>query len=182
MSIRMFEVLSVGVVLIGSCVGENASPTSDPVGTGGGTGHRILQAEQGAQPIPTSSSAQLSGATLRAPSREELDGVEQALEKYQTAFENLNLSQMRQIWPTLGPRREAAFREIFEAFRETSWTHQLGLACAPPTIGGDTASVKCEETLTYGAKGESREVGPDRVAIVLRRKSSNWIVEDMRGW
>jgi hypothetical protein len=182
--LHMFEVLSVGVALIGACAAGNASPTSDPgAGTTGSTRHRIFQQEQAPQRIQVSLSAQLSATPLRVASSDELDGVEQALETYQAAFENLSLPQMRQIWPTLGSRREAAFKEVFEVFRETDWTRKLGLVCATPMIGGETISVECEETLTYGEpKGKPKEVGPNRVAIVLRRQASRWIVEDMKGW
>jgi hypothetical protein len=178
--LRMFEVLCVGMALLGSCAGENG-------GSGPGTGmeassrHQILQRRQGAQPIQLVPSAQFSATTLRVASSEELDGMEQALETYQAAFENLSLPQVRQVWPTLDRRRETAFKEVFEVFRETSWTRKLGLTCATPMIGGETARVECEETLAYGAvKSKPTELGPERVAIVLRRQSSNWIVEDMK--
>jgi hypothetical protein len=179
--LRVFEVLSVGMALLGSSVAENAASGSDP-STQGTAHHQILQRAQGStiQLVPSS---QLSATTSRRVSSEELDGMEQALERYQAVFENLSLMQLRQVWPTLDRRREAAFKEVFEVFRETSWTHKLELTCATPMIGVETTTVECEETLAYGdTNSKPKEVGPDRVAIVLRRQSSNWVVEDMKGW
>ena|SRR5271165_1949209 len=178
--LRLLKVLSVGVALIGSCAGENGGPASGPAATDAST-RRILQRGQSPQRLQVT----LAGltATSRAASSEELDGMEQALEKYRAGFENLSLPQVRQAWPTIDRRREAAFKEVFQVFRETSWTRKLGLSCATPTIGGETVSVECEETLTYGdAKGKPKELGPDRVAIVLRSQSGKWVVDDMKGW
>jgi hypothetical protein len=49
-------------------------------------------------------------------------------------------------------------------------------------VTADAASVECLETLTYGtAKGKSKQLGPARVAIALKRESSQWVVADMKG-
>jgi hypothetical protein len=174
--VRMFEVLCVGIILLGPCAAENVAS-----GTEGSTRRQILQREQGSPAVQPVSASQHGATTLRLASSEELDEMEQTLERYQAAFENLSLPQVRQVWPTLDRRRETAFKEVFEIFRETSWTRKLGLTCAPPMVGEEITILDCEETLAYGdAKNKPKEVGPDRVAIVLRRQSNNWMVEDMK--
>ena len=126
--------------------------------------------------------AQLDGAGYRPASAEEIDAMEQTLEKYVAAFENLSLPQVRQVWPNLDHQHEAAFKKVFSAFKDSSWTRQLGLECANPRVTGDTANVECQETLSYGpAKGKAKQVGPARVAILMKGQSSNWVVADMKG-
>lgn len=113
---------------------------------------------------------------------EELTEMEQTLEKYAAAFESLSLPQVRQVWPGLDLEHETAFKKVFAAFRETAWTRSLALECAAPQVSGETANVECLQTLNYGKpKGKSKEVGPSRVAILLRGQSSNWVVADMKG-
>jgi hypothetical protein len=115
-------------------------------------------------------------------SSEEIEGMELILEKYEGAFESLSLPQVRQIWPALDRQHEDAFKRVFEAFRQTSWTRSLSLECATPKVTAGTANVECRQTLRYGtAKGKPKELGPVRVAILLRKQSGGWVVADMKG-
>jgi hypothetical protein len=178
--LRMFEVLCVGMAFLGSCAAENAA-SGPGAGTEGTAHHQILQRAQGSHPVRLVQGAQLSAATLSAVSDEDLDGVEQTLETYQAAFENLSLPQMRRIWPNLDRHREAKFKEAFWAFRQTSWTRNLVLQCVAPTVVGETIKVECGERLTYGDGSlKPKEAGPIRIAITLRKQSSAWVIENMQ--
>jgi hypothetical protein len=186
--VHALKVLSVVVVLLGCCAAENGSPAPGQItGDNGSPRPRILRAEPASPRIlpadsSTASHPKLSTQSFDSASSKEIDGIEQTLERYQSAFENLSLRQVRQVWPSLDRGREAKFKEVFKAFRSTAWTRKLGMSCAAPVFAGEAASVECEETLTYGASDETpREVGPNRVAISLKKSSNAWVVENMKG-
>jgi hypothetical protein len=183
-----FVVLCLGVILVGSCFAEDGkiSAKSTEIATGSARPH-IFQSDAGAQELRSAVAAdrrggQVSGASIRAASAEELDAMEQTLDKYRTAFESLSLAQMRQVWPELDRRRASALKDVFEYLRSSKTTPQLGLECAPPTVIGDSAKVECREKLAYrDANGKSKEVKPAMVSIQLKKQSDNWIVETMKG-
>lgn len=180
--------LSAGIVLVGFCVAEDTSkaPNAD-ANLAAGAQPRIFQGAANSQKLQTAvakdvRSAQVSNASIRAASSEELDGMELTLQKYRTAFDNLSLPQMRQVWPSLDHRRESALKDVFKFLQASSTAPNLALECAPPTVIGDSAKVACRETLAYSdAKGKAKAVKPAMVSISLKKQSDNWIVETMKG-
>jgi hypothetical protein len=168
-------------ILAAVCTAQN--PASDSVANAGGR-PRVFPRGQSAQIVSSSNmpTAQLNAARFRLASGEEIEGMELTLEKYESAFENLSLPQMREVWPTLDRQHERAFKSVFAGFKETAWTRHMGLECSTPKVIGEAANTDCRETLVYGnAKGKTKEVGPVHVAVLLKRKSNTWVVEDMKG-
>jgi len=188
---RGLEVLSFCLVFIVSCSAQDSSsgPSVAPDLSGNkevSFHARIFQSSQGIQPVQLVISGKVSGqvtdASYRPASSEELEGMEKTLEKYTAAFENLSLPEVRQVWPALDRQHEKALKEVFAAFRGTAWTRNLALECSAPRVNGEVASVECLETLIYGKpKGKLQQAGPTRVAILLKGQSSNWVVADMKG-
>jgi hypothetical protein len=180
---NVFVHLSLVVGLIGSCIAENAekAPGAD---NSAGARPSIFQTERPSQGVAASTSsrrAQVSEARFRGASSQELGGMELTLQAYRSAIENLSLPQVRQVWPALDHHREAALKETFEYLRSMSATLKLGMECAAPPVTGESAWVECRETLSYtDAKGKTKDVKPAHVSILLRRQSSNWIVETMK--
>ncbi len=181
----VFIVLSVAVVLIGSGRAENAKKTSDVDNNAGGRSP-IFQTEQSSQGLAVAAStsshaAQVSNASFRRASSEELGGMELTLQTFRAAIENLSLPQVHQVWPGLDRRREVALKEAFEYLRSMSATPRMGLECVSPTVIGESARVECRESLAYkDAKGKPKVVKPTRVSILLRKQGDNWIVETMK--
>jgi hypothetical protein len=127
---------------------------------------------------------QLSRVNLRLASDLEVGGMEATLEKYVSAFESLNLAQMKQVWPELDHQHATAFKEVFAGFKGASSTPRLGLQCAVPEVTAGTANVDCRETINYRigkGKGKDRELGPVRLLIQLKDQSGHWVVSDMKG-
>ncbi len=184
----LFLALFAGVVLVGSCVAEDGSKapstvtTPDTVAQG-----RIFQGTENSRKLQAAvaqdvRSAQVSNASIRAASSEELDGMELTLQKYRMAFDNLSLPQMRQIWPGLDHQRESALKDVFQFLKTSSTAPNLKLECAPPTVIGDSAKVDCRETLAYSdAKGKAKGAKPAMVSISLKKQSEIWVVEAMKG-
>jgi len=183
----MLKVACICTVLAGVCSAENTSSApgagADVVGTGR---PRIIRSEQGSQQLQAAvynsvGTTPISPADLRAASTAEVSGMEQTLQKYQSAFENLSLPQVREVWPTLDRRREGTFRDVFQTFRSTAWTRHLELQCAAPMVANERASLDCRETLAYGEAGSVlRHTGPVRVAILLKKQPSGWVLENMK--
>jgi len=184
--VRASQFLFVLASFAVACSAQNFNSNSGSVANSSNAPRpAIFQRGPGAVQIVASSAMpgpQLDGSGYRVASDNEVDGMEQTLEKYVAAFENLSLPQVRQVWPGLDRQHEAAFKKVFDGFRQTSWTRRLGLECAVPKVNGDTANVECREILTYGpAKGKVQQMGPARVAILLKGQASNWVVADMKG-
>lgn len=184
----LFLALFASVILVGSCVAEDGSKAPGTVTNADpGAQGRIFQSTGNSQKLQTAvakdvRSAQVSNASIRAASSEELGGMELTLQQYRTAFDNLSLPQMRQVWPGLDHRRESALKDVFKFLKASSATPKLGLECAPPTVIGDSAKVECRETLAYSdAKGKAKAAKPAMVSISLKKQSDNWVVETMKG-
>ncbi len=169
--------------LLGTCVGQNASP----VASNNNNDVRPAIFLRGALTLQVSASskvaqAQLSTSSFHIASDEEVGGMEKTLEQYVAAFESLSLPQVKQIWPELDVKHSKAFKEIFSAFKGTNAAPRLGLQCAVPRVIDGTANVECRETVTYHiGKGKTKEAGPARVDIQLKEQESRWVVQDMRG-
>src|SRR5258708_23638745 len=186
---NLFLALCAAAVLVGSCVAEDGSKAPNMSSNDAGAPTRIFQTDANSRKLQMAvakdvRSAQVSNASIRAASGDELDGMELTLQKYRIAFDSLSLPQMRQVWPGLDHRRESALKDVFKFLRESSATPNLGLECAPPTVIGNSAKVACRETLAYSdAKGQAKAAKPAMVSISLKKQSQsdNWVVEKMKG-
>jgi hypothetical protein len=183
---RAFTVLGCVVVLVGSSVAQKANPAADamPVGQANLRPAIFQRTAQSVVASASLSSAQLSTTSLRLASDHEMDGMEQTLGSYVTAFENLSLAEIKQVWPDLDRQHATAFKDVFAGFKGASSKPGLALQCAVPRIATDTANVECRETITYQlgkGKGKTKELGPVRVSIQLKRGADRWVVSDMRG-
>lgn len=130
------------------------------------------------------SGAQLSRASLRVASNDEVDGMERTLGSYVAAFESLNLAEVKQVWPDLDRQHATAFKDLFTGFKGASAAPHMVLQCAVPQVTADTANTECRETIAYQAgkgKGKSKELGPVGVSIQLKGESGRWVISDMKG-
>lgn len=177
-----FKILCLCVILAVPCVAQKANPvdTTEPK-VRPAIFQRGLQTAQVVQ-APGVVNAQLSSASFHAASSEEVDGMEHTLEQYVVAFENLDLTQIRQVWPKLDSKHMKAFKDVFSAMKSASAAPRLGLQCAIPNVSDGVADVQCTETVTYSVgKGKTKEAGPAKILIQLKGESSHWIMQDMKG-
>jgi len=179
--LRALKVLCFVGVMVGLCGAQKTTPAAE------------VSPVDGQNPRPTIfqrmvavslDGPQLSRVNLRLASEVEMGGMELALEQYASAFESLNLAEMKQVWPDLDRQHATAFKEVFAGFKGASSTPRLGLQCAVPEVTAGTANVECRETINYRVgkgKGKDRELGPVRVLIQLKDQSGRWVVTDMKG-
>lgn len=181
-SVGVFRALCLCGVLAGACVAQKANPVAAAKPD---IRPAIFQrAPQALQVVesPGASNAQLSSASLHLASKEEVDGMEQTLEHYVIAFESLDLSQIKQIWPDVDAKHMKAFKDVFEAMKGASAAPRLGLQCVVPNVNAGTANVECMETVTYAAgRGKTKVAGPAKISIQLKGESSHWVMQDMKG-
>ena len=191
-SVGVFKGLCLCGLLAGTCLGQKANPNPAPA-AGADVRPAIFQREtlrgaqgrgaQAAQIVtsPSVSSVQLSAANFHLASSEEVDGMEKALEQYVTAFENLSLPQVKEVWPDLDQKHTKAFKDVFAVFKGVS-APRLGLTCAIPKVASDMANVECLETVTYQVgKGKTQAAGPARISIQMKGQSGRWVMQDMKG-
>jgi hypothetical protein len=192
-SVGAFKALCLCGILAGSCAAQR--PSSDAGASQDGKDNDIRPAifqreTTAANPLaaraqivaaPGASKVQLSAANFHVASDEEVNGMEQTLEQYVTAFESLSVPQVKQVWPDLDQKHSKALKDMFAAFKGST-APRLGLQCAIPKVGGDVANVECLETMTYHvSKGKTKEAGPAKISIQMRGQSGHWVVQDMKG-
>ena len=182
MSVGTFKILCLCGILAGVCVAQLANPAAaTKPDVRPAIFQRGLQTAQVVQ-SPGIVKTQVSSASFRAASNEEIDGMEHTLEQYVVAFESLDLTQIKQIWPNLDSKHMKAFKDVFSAMKSSSAAPRLGLQCAVPNVSAGLADVQCMETVTYSVgKGKTKEAGPAKVSIELKEESSHWIMQDMKG-
>ncbi len=179
--------LSVLFVLVVSCAAQKVtlSSASAPEVVSSNVQPMIIQrAGHGAQVVesPSRGTAQVSGASFHMASDQEIQGMEQALEQYVAAFDSLDLTQVRNVWPDLDRQHESAFKNVFASLKSASMKPRLGLQCSVPRIADETANLQCMETVTYAAdKGRPKQSGPAHVSIQLLGQADHWVLRDMKG-
>jgi hypothetical protein len=193
-SVGAFRALCLCGILAGSCAAQKASSDASP----GQDKEKdqdirpaIFQRETAREnPLgaraqivaaPGLANVQLSTASFHVASDEEVNGMEQTLEQYVTAFESLSVPQVKQVWPDLDQKHSKALKDMFAAFKGSA-APRLGLQCAIPKVGGDLANVDCQETMIYHVgKNKTKAAGPAKISIQMRGHSGHWVVQDMKG-
>lgn len=180
-SISTIKILCVCGVLLGFCAAQKANPAAGSVDI------RPAIFQRGPQTLqitasPSVSNVQLSTTGFHLASNEEVDGMEQTLEHYVTAFESLSLADVKQVWPDLDQKRSKALIDVFDSFKGANSKPRLGLQCTVPQVMADTANVQCMETVVYTVgKGKTKEAGPAKIEIRLKGQAGRWVMQDMKG-
>lgn len=183
-SFRAAKVLCFIVLTVGIVAAQKAASSITPKADSQlETRPRIFQKSAVLKTSATSPSAHLSGTDSRLASDQELEEMERTLEGYVTAFENLSLAGLRQVWPDLDRRRATALKDVFAGLKGGSPTRRVDLQCSTPQLTTDSADVQCIETVTYrlGKEKDNRELGPVGVSIQMKSQSGHWIISDMKG-
>jgi hypothetical protein len=173
----LFAFISMSIVLVGSGHAQNTPKMSPADGTAG-TNSPIIRSS-GA--ISTNRSAHMSEASLDDAYNKQLGRMELALEQYRAGIDNLSVQQVREVWPGLDRRREAALKQAFAYLQSMSAKPKMGLECVAPTAIEPSTTLQCHESLTYNdAKGKPQHAKPARVSIVLKSQGDNWVVDTMK--
>jgi hypothetical protein len=101
--------------------------------------------------------------------------VEQALQRYRWAYEELDAASARAVWPAVD---EAALARAFDGLASQSLTFQN----CDVKVDGSAATAACSGTARYVPKIGSREprVEPRRWSFSLRKRGADWQIENAR--
>ncbi|MGA8152314.1 MAG: protein kinase [Terriglobales bacterium] len=99
-----------------------------------------------------------------------------ALNRYKDAYESESLDELRKIWPGMNKNQKKALKSAFENAQAV----KVQLDCGDPSVSGDGATVKCQQSVRYTVGGQVQPSQTDSVDIVLNRSDGNWLVKTVR--
>jgi hypothetical protein len=154
-----------------AAVVDNLAPVAAPVGN------------LPAPPPQVSASASPAASTAASGSRppaataavEDTSGVRAALDRYRTAYERLDASLARTVWPTVN---QAALARAFGDLESQS----LNFRGCDIQVSGAAATAVCAGSTQYVPKVGSREprVEPRRWNFTLRKDGAGWLIDSVR--
>ena len=99
-----------------------------------------------------------------------------ALDRYKEAYESESLDELQKIWPNMNKNQKKALKSAFESAQAV----KVQLDCGDPSVSGDGATVKCQQSVRYTVAGKVQPSQTDSVDIVLNRTNGNWLVKTVR--
>ena len=123
-------------------------------------------------PAPAPSSSPAPPATVENP----VAAVNDLLTRYKAALEARDLGALKQIWPGLGGRQEAAIKAEFDNARAIGVT----LNAITPSIASNTATVTCRRDYVVTTADRKTLKTATRMTMTLDRKNGTWLIENIR--
>jgi eukaryotic-like serine/threonine-protein kinase len=99
-----------------------------------------------------------------------------ALDHYREAYESESLDELQKVWPNMNKNQKKALKSAFESAQAV----KVQLDCGDPSVSGDGATVKCQQSVRYTIAGKVQPSQTDSVDIVLNRSNGNWLVKTVR--
>jgi eukaryotic-like serine/threonine-protein kinase len=141
----------------------------------------------GSAATPSSSPAQPSQPVLIATAKPpdtptvvnispEKKAIFTALDHYKEAYESESLDELMKVWPNMNKNQKKALKSAFESAQAV----KVQLDCGDPSVSGDGATVKCQQSVRYTIAGKVQPSQTDSVDIVMNRSNGNWLVKTVR--
>ena len=102
--------------------------------------------------------------------------VNDLLMRYKAALEARDLGALKQIWPGLGGRQEAAIKAEFDNARAIAVT----LNAIAPSIANNTATVTCRRDYVVTTEDRKTLKSATRMTMTLDRRNGTWLIENIR--
>ena len=99
-----------------------------------------------------------------------------ALDHYKEAYESESLDELQKIWPGMNKNQKKALKSAFENAQAV----HVQLDCGDPSVSGDGATIRCQQSVRYTIAGKVQPSQTDSVDIVLNRTNGNWLVKTVR--
>lgn len=145
-------------------IANNQPPSSQPATTSNA-------------PTPPAQPATISTPTLNLPSNSpEKDAIRAALHRYREAYESESIDELLKIWPTLSKEQRKALKQGFDKAQAV----RVELECGDPSIAGDSAQVRCGQSMRYTEKGKVLPYQKVSVNIVLKKAAGGWLVDSVQ--
>jgi len=126
----------------------------------------------------------LDKLTLPRPSRPVVDdkaAVLEVIEQYNRAYNNRNIEELRNIWPSMDKKRIVNQRDFFKTATSVRSTYSID---EEPQITGDEATVKFTQVVDYVTQGRHAKQPPGTRVVRLRRvrgTPGGWYIDSMSG-
>jgi serine/threonine protein kinase/tetratricopeptide (TPR) repeat protein len=112
------------------------------------------------------------------PRVDERKAVLDVLERYKRAYQDRSVSELKRIWPGIGPKSTHQMELLFKA-------SSIHLDYDQPTdlaIAGNQASLSFSQTLSYVLEGRKQKSPPARLRMQLTKEEATgtWVIESIR--
>jgi hypothetical protein len=140
---------------------------------------------QPVQPKPTPAPIQPTPAPIQptpapiqptpaAPKPPDEAGVRAVMNSYRQAYENRNIEQLRQIWPTMSAQEVSNTQQ---SFRAASAIH-MDLQEKSLRVSGDSAQAECRQTMQIVAGGMKQTVA-NSATFSFQRRAGVWVIQNV---
>jgi hypothetical protein len=128
-------------------------------------------------PSPAANPAPTVPETLSIPSSSpEKDAIRAALHRYKDAYESESVDELLKIWPSLSRDQRKALKQGFDKAQAV----RVELDCGEPSVSGDSAQVKCAQSMRYTEKGKVLPYQKVSVNILLKKATGGWLVDSVQ--
>jgi hypothetical protein len=113
------------------------------------------------------------------PSNPAADAVLVAIRSYADAYASMDVHELQKVWPSLS---KAQINELKRGFRGAQAVKVDLQQCDPvPGLNGDTAQVRCDQSMEYTRDGKRQAAETHPVDILLRKSANGtWLVDEVR--
>ena len=98
------------------------------------------------------------------------------LEHYRDAYESESMDELLKVWPTMSKKQKKDLKDGFQGAQAV----KVQLSCGDPSVSGDGATVRCEQSVRYTIAGKVQPYDKQSVDIVLKRAAGGWLVSTVR--
>lgn len=113
-----------------------------------------------------------------APAVPASSGVKEAITRYQEAYRDESLDELKVAWPSISKSQQKDLKNLFDHYNAI----RLDVNC-PPTdihIEGDSASASCTVVSTFTEKGKKQPAQTSPSRFHLRRQEGAWVIESVQ--
>ncbi|PYX84991.1 MAG: hypothetical protein DMG70_05075 [Acidobacteria bacterium] len=115
------------------------------------------------------------------PVVDEKAAVLEVIEQYNRAYNDRNIEELRNIWPSMDRKRIVNQRDFFKTATSVKSTYSID---EEVQITGDEATVKFTQVVDYVAQGRHAKLPPGTRVVRLRRvpgTPGGWYIDSMSG-
>jgi hypothetical protein len=142
-----------------------------------GDAHPLMKTVELSSSQPTT--AQAVTRSVAPPPDPEKEAIRATLDKYEDAYDSMDMQLMKEVWPTLSRSQEKALKDAEKVPGLKAVKVQL--RNVRTTRDGDTARVKCDQWMVYTWVGRRQPPQTNTVEILLsKNQQGTWLVNDVK--
>lgn len=112
------------------------------------------------------------------PTNDDDAAIRKALDALGEAMGTEDISQMQKIWPNMSNQSKNDLKN--GVFRLKALKAQFD-PCGKAAVSGDTATISCEEHISYNDNGKFKTGSPTKVSLSLKKSPSGaWLIDNLK--